>query len=302
MGFIWIFLLLVLSRSTILCKDESNQTCGNGVGFGLELILAKLESLELEILSLKDQNRNLTDFISRVLTKNDKSYEQVANSSFRSTSEVEIDETNVYSSCSMVSKGKSGMYLIRATEDSDPIRAYCEMELYGGGWTVIQKRTNGSENFYRNWTEYKAGFGSLDGEFWFGLHWINLLTSAKTHEIMFHLMDFNRKIKHARYNPFRIGNESTSYKIEALGVYTGTAGDSFKQHLGKKFSTFDVDNDSFGKNCAMEYYGAWWYHACYNSNLNGKYTNTRVSQAMCWNTFNQPNEGLMSSTIMIRPV
>lgn len=33
---------------------------------------------------------------------------------------------------------------------------------------VIQRRQDGSENFYRNWTEYEIGFGSPSSEVWLG--------------------------------------------------------------------------------------------------------------------------------------
>lgn len=33
---------------------------------------------------------------------------------------------------------------------------------------VIQKRFDGSTNFYRPWIEYKMGFGSPAGEYWLG--------------------------------------------------------------------------------------------------------------------------------------
>lgn len=35
---------------------------------------------------------------------------------------------------------------------------------------VIQSRRDGSENFYRNWTEYELGFGSPASEVWLGIH------------------------------------------------------------------------------------------------------------------------------------
>ena len=58
---------------------------------------------------------------------------------------------------------------------SSTSRARCDMETDGGGWLVIQKRINGSVDFYRNWTDYVYGFGDLEGEFWYGLENIHAL-------------------------------------------------------------------------------------------------------------------------------
>jgi len=56
--------------------------------------------------------------------------------------------------------------------------AYCHIS--GGGWTVIQRRQDGSVNFDRSWKEYKEGFGYLSPddrtEFWLGNEKIHLLS------------------------------------------------------------------------------------------------------------------------------
>jgi len=38
------------------------------------------------------------------------------------------------------------------------VSVFCDMT--HGGWTVIQRRLNGSVDFYRSWNDYRRGFGS----------------------------------------------------------------------------------------------------------------------------------------------
>ena len=51
------------------------------------------------------------------------------------------------------------------------------------------------------------------------------------------------------------------------------AGDSLGHyHSWEDFSTWDRDNDKDpDENCAEREHGAWWYHSCGLSNLNGRY-------------------------------
>ena len=72
-------------------------------------------------------------------------------------------------------KRKSGIYHINP-DGTGLFSTYCDMQSDGGGWTVIQRRRDGSVNFYRNWKDYVMGFGDLNGEYWLGLEKIHLET------------------------------------------------------------------------------------------------------------------------------
>lgn len=71
---------------------------------------------------------------------------------------------------------KSGIYKIKPEHSSKTFMVYCDMVTNGGGWTLIQNRFDGTEDFYLNWYDYKVGFGNIGGEFWLGLENIHQLT------------------------------------------------------------------------------------------------------------------------------
>ena len=151
-------------------------------------------------------------------------------------------------------------------------RAYCDMKTGLGGWTVIQRRQDGSVRFYdKKWAAYKAGFGSLTGEFWWGLEKIHLMTSSGAHELRIDMVRRNGKRIAATYSSFRVDNEKKKYKLHISGFKGYGASDRLAYHNGMYFSTFDRDNDKYVYNCARSCKGAWWYNACHTSNLNGKY-------------------------------
>ncbi|RUS77533.1 hypothetical protein EGW08_014717 [Elysia chlorotica] len=145
----------------------------------------------------------------------------------------------------------------------------CDTVTDGGGWIVIQRRYTGKVDFYRNWASYKAGFGSVDNEFWLGNDNIHTITSTGKYELRVDLK-YKGQSKFANYGKFSIDGEEEKYKLH-VGSYSGTAGDSLTRvHNGQKFSTFDQDNDTGPDfHCARERYGAWWYKNCLLSNLNG---------------------------------
>ena len=143
------------------------------------------------------------------------------------------------------------------------------METDGGGWTVFQRRQDGSVDFYRGWVDYEMGFGKVDQEFWLGLNKLHRLTTTAS-SLRIDMEDFIQDRRYVHYKHFYVGDSSTSYTLTVEG-YTGDVGDSLSIHNTFKFSTHDKDNDDWPKNCAVEYKGAWWYKACHLSNLNGQY-------------------------------
>ncbi|EDO30507.1 predicted protein, partial [Nematostella vectensis] len=148
---------------------------------------------------------------------------------------------------------------------------YCDQTTDGGGWTVFQRRQDGSEDFYRGWADYKSGFGNLTGEFWLGLDKIFALTHQTENTLRVDLMDWANNTRFAEYEEFAVMGESDLYKL-AVGDYTGNAGDSMTYSNGIAFSTKDRDNDpQSSKNCVVLHKGAWWYRNCHSANLNGMY-------------------------------
>ncbi|XP_055600113.1 microfibril-associated glycoprotein 4-like [Uranotaenia lowii] len=207
--------------------------------------------------------------------------------------------------CYDVRNSPSGIHQLHSKKRyGAPYGALCDNDYSGGGWTVIQKRFDGSVDFYRGWKDYEDGFGDLQGEFWLGLETIHELTSSKRHELHVLLEDFEGNSKVATYDDFRVADEAEKYRLESLGRHNGTAEDSLTYHRGQKFSTFDADNDSdYYYNCAEDRSGAWWYYECAVSNLNGKYLGKGVKdnkKGMFWLYFHNSLYSLKSSRMMIR--
>nr|XP_020654236.1 tenascin-R isoform X2 [Pogona vitticeps] len=175
----------------------------------------------------------------------------------------------------------SGIYTISLNGDiSQRVQVYCDMTTDGGGWIVFQRRQNGLTDFFRKWSEYRAGFGNLEDEFWLGLDNLHKITSQGRYELRIDMRD-GQETAYAYYDKFSIGDPRSLYKLR-IGDYNGTAGDSLTYHQGRPFSTKDRDNDVAVTNCAMSYKGAWWYKNCHRTNLNGKYGESRHSQGINW--------------------
>ena len=165
---------------------------------------------------------------------------------------------------------------------------YCDMRTDGGGWTVFQRRQDGSVDFYRGWNDYKSGFGQLTAEFWLGNDKIHRLTTSRPSSLRVELEDWNGVRVYAKYGRFSIGDEQPQYRLE-VSSYSGTAGDSLTWHNNLAFTTKDRDNDRWSKNCAVYWTGAWWYKDCHQSKLNGKYMgNKNDDRGVRWVHFRSP--------------
>lgn len=167
--------------------------------------------------------------------------------------------------------GHSGIHQIQLktgykSEIQQPFFVYCEKDPNGDddAWTIIQRRQSKSIDFYRNWTDYKYGFGNLDGNFFIGLERMHALTQSTLHELWVQLGDFENATRFAKYDTFAIGSEKQAYALNILGKYSGDAGDALRPHQGYKFSTVDMDNDIFPGNCAKMFFGGWWYQQCHS--------------------------------------
>ena len=110
---------------------------------------------------------------------------------------------------------------------------FCDQTTAGGGWTVFQKRIDGSIDFYRGWADYKNGFGDLNGEFWLGLDKIRRLTKTTKNRLRVDLEDTTGKSAYAEYDMFAVTSERSKYQL-SLGTYS--AGQSYSLSISFGFS------------------------------------------------------------------
>ena len=188
-----------------------------------------------------------------------------------------------------INKNSSGVYnIIDFCQQGTTVQGYCDTLTDGGGWLVIQRRKDGSENFHRFWWEYQMGFGSLTGEFWFGLNALHCLTSQGQWELRIDLKLSNGTIIYLPYNKFAVGPATEQYPLTISG-FTGYTTDPFVLHHTPtsygdalntmKFTTRDQDNDHWHGNCATPAHssrsGGWWFNRCAlifpNTQYNYKY-------------------------------
>uniref|UniRef100_A0A672YUJ0 Fibrinogen gamma chain n=1 Tax=Sphaeramia orbicularis TaxID=375764 RepID=A0A672YUJ0_9TELE len=208
--------------------------------------------------------------------------------------EVEIQPTTGTDCQDIANKGAttSGLYFVKPATSPEQFLVYCEIDEFGRGFTVIQRRRDGSVDFNKDWIQYKNGFGYLSPddttEFWLGNEKIHLLTASLSGiptVLRIELVDWDGNRRYADYTMFRLTPEADNYRL-TYGYYLGgDAGDAFAgfdfgddpsdrfftSHNGMQFSTHDKDNDKYDGNCAQQDGSGWWMNRCHAAHLNGKY-------------------------------
>jgi len=146
------------------------------------------------------------------------------------------------------------------------------------GWIIFHQRLGYTFDWVLPWADYKAGFGSIDADFWLGLEKVYLLTSSQPYRLRVEVEDRSANLWFsAEYWSFKIGDElNDKYRLEVSG-FSGDAGDSLQYegdwggngnvghyyHNGMKFSTYDQDNDlAAGWSCQPGRGGGWWFNRC----------------------------------------
>ena len=202
----------------------------------------------------------------------------------------------------------SGVYTIFPSGLSGGLQVYCDMEEDDGGWIVLQRRLDGTVDFYLTWADYQTGFGYLSNEFWLGNDNLRALTEASPvgpWELRIDMEDWDGETAFAEYFEFRITGEDYTLNVGSY-ISESTAGDSIGIiHNGKQFSTKDRDNDVSDSHCAGNSKGAWWYDDCHLSNLNGLYYNypkVGGNQGIQWETWKGNYYSLKKCSMKIREI
>ncbi|GFR79196.1 tenascin-R [Elysia marginata] len=269
-------------------------------------------SVKIEISSIKNDIGNDFEYLKRSLRNSSRQTCSSVDDQVRASTTFEISnalkpvlaEILSPTDCikGMISMPSGARYpypVIQPSADSGLNDPYlCDTITDGGGWIIIQRRTTGNVNFYRNWDAYKIGFGRLGDDIWLGNSKIHTLTNSGKGQFELRIEISNKgKYAFAHYNSFLLESEENGYKLK-LGRYDGTATDMLSYHRNQPFSTYDRDNDGHPSNCAVGAGGAWWYKGCYHSNLNGNW-NTYGDRGMLWVDFSS-KESVTFSEMKIR--
>ncbi|CAF1589122.1 unnamed protein product [Adineta ricciae] len=290
-----------LEKEVVHLKNSSSTILPNGTNINdLILRMSKQQrSFASNISSIEHKIKNLTNILNDLVHELQKPVQHVRR---LVPIKKDFEENETPTDCDDILRQQgslvsSGIFRIKPRLSSESFDVQCIFE-NNIAWTAIQRRFNGSVDFYRGWNDYKNGFGDLRSEFWLGNEKIHQLTNQGQYVLHIDLKPWDGPIRTAEYGQFSLDNENQNYKLQ-ISQYqpsVSTAGDSLSSSWdnanGAPFSTFDRDHDNlFYDNCALTYHGAWWFTSCFQSHLNGAYVRSPLAlqntarNGLHWNTF-----------------
>ncbi|KAL6108272.1 angptl3 [Pungitius sinensis] len=219
----------------------------------------------------------------------------------------DLDVNDLSMDCSeLFNKGEtnSGIYVIKPNQ-SEPFNAYCEMGSDGGS-TVIQRRADDLVDFDKTWEEYERGFGDLEKDFWLGLKKIQSFTQQGAYILRIDLDDWKEGKHWAEYR-FSLEGASKGYTLH-VSHFSGDLTDAMANRTGTRFSTKDRnDVNHRNSNCSRRHTGGWWFNACRENSLNGRYLWSRAKgrsmsrKGIYWKPGTGPSYSLKTTKITLRP-
>ncbi|XP_029082151.1 angiopoietin-2 isoform X3 [Monodon monoceros] len=192
-------------------KEEKDQ---------LQVLVSKqnsiIEELEKQLVTatvnnsvLQKQQHDLMETVHNLLT-------MISTSNSAKHSLIAKEEQIIFRDCAEAFKSgltTSGIYTLTFPNSTEEIKAYCDMETAGGGWTIIQRREDGSVDFQRTWKEYKVGFGNPSGEHWLGNEFVSQVANQKRYVLKIHLKDWEGNEAYSLYDHFYLSSEELNYRL-----------------------------------------------------------------------------------------
>uniref|UniRef100_A0A672F778 Angiopoietin-like 5 n=1 Tax=Salarias fasciatus TaxID=181472 RepID=A0A672F778_SALFA len=305
-----------------LLRDEKHSICGQLQ----QSLLAFGRSTRKLIRDVMEEQQRALDILSTQVAELMTKVQTLS-------SEVQRSNVEMYSIKPVQSHGTCSRFTeSNVRSDLSPLNAefllqvFCEMDYMGGGWTVMQRRTEGLTDFKRPWASYVDGFGHLAGEHWLGLKKVFHIVNQKDARFQLHiaLVSHDDVTSYASYDDFRLDNETQFFSIH-LGRYAGSAGDAFRGYDQEQnqdtapFSASDVDNDGCNPSCTFQNstvescslrhnQTGWWFNQCGLANLNGSpedaEQNGGLRMHILWDTWRQSGVpyNIKSVTMKIRRI
>ena len=87
---------------------------------------------------------------------------------------------------------------------------------------------DGSVDFYRDWVDYKYGFGEKEGEFWLGNRHMHFLFEYRNNVLRIDMETFGGETMHAEYD--RFWTEMGHFKLRFSSYLASSTAGKLIQH------------------------------------------------------------------------